>query len=105
VDMQSAQKIERFVVGMLNAPALCAQISPDIKLYGSTDGVNYQLLAEKQLTAPTDPDKIIVRPELTFPAAEVRYLKVQLKNANYCPADKLEGTECGVMFLDEIGAW
>ncbi|HJV78293.1 MAG TPA: glycoside hydrolase family 20 protein [Paludibacter sp.] len=105
VDMQSAQKIERFAVGMLNAPALCAQISPDIKLYGSTDGVNYQLLAEKQLTAPTAPDKVIVRPELTFPAAEVRYLKVQLKNANYCPANKLEGTECGVMFLDEIGAW
>ena len=105
VDMQSVQKIEHFSVGMLNAPAMCAQISPDIKLYGSADGVNYQLLAEKQLTPPTAPDKVIVRPELTFPATEVRYLKIQLQNANYCPVDKLEGAECGAMFLDEIGAW
>jgi hexosaminidase len=105
VDMKSVLKIERFAVGMLNVPGLCAQISPDIKLYGSVDGVTYQLLAEKQLTAPTAPHKVIVRPELTFPAAEVRYLKIQLKNANYCPADKLEGTECGGMFLDEIGVW
>jgi len=105
VDMQSAQKIEHFSVGMLNAPAMCAQISPEVKLYGSTDGVNFRLLAEKHLTPPTAPDKVIVRPLLTFTATEVRYLKVQLRNANYCPPDKLENAECGVMFLDEIGAW
>ena len=105
VDMLSVKKIERFSVGMLNAPAMCAQISPDIKLYGSVDGINYQLLADKQMIAPTAPNRVIVRPELTFPAAEVRYLKLKLKNANYCPADKLEGTECGAMFLDEIEAW
>jgi len=105
VDMQSAQKIQHFSVGMLNAPAMCAQISPDVKLYGSADGVNYILLSEKQLTAPAAPDKVIVRPVLNFPATEVRYLKVQLRNANYCPPDKLENAECGTMFLDEIGAW
>lgn len=105
VDMQSAQKIEHFSVGMLNAPAMCAQISPEVKLYGSTDGVNYRLLAEKHLTPPTVPDKVIVRPVFTFMPSEVRYLKVQLRNANYCPPDKLENAECGVMFLDEIGAW
>ncbi|MDR3653444.1 MAG: family 20 glycosylhydrolase [Paludibacter sp.] len=105
VDMQSVQRIERFALGMLNAPAKCAQISPDIKLYGSTDGINYQLLSEKQQIAPTEPTRVIVRTELTFPATDVRYLKLQLKNPNYCPANKLEGTECGAMFLDEIGAW
>jgi len=105
VDMQSAQKIEHFSVGMLNAPAMCAQISPDVKLYGSVDGVDFQLLVEKKLIPPTAPDKVIVRPVLTFPATDVRYLKIQLRNANYCPPDKLENAECGVMFLDEIGAW
>lgn len=105
LDLLKVQKIERLTVGMLNAPAQCAQVSPDIKLYGSVDGVNYQLLAEKQLIAPTAPTRVIVRPELTFPATEMRYLKLQLKNPNYCPADKLEGTECGAMFLDEIEAW
>jgi hexosaminidase len=105
VDMMSVQQIERFSVGMINAPAMCAQISPDIKLYGSVDGVNYQLLSEKQLIAPAAPGRVIVRPELTFSAVGVRYLKLQLKNPNFCPADKLEGVECGSMFLDELGAW
>jgi hypothetical protein len=93
------------MVGMLNAPAMCAQISPDIKLFGSTDGVTYKLLAEKHLIAPTAPTCVIVRPEITFPVTDVRYLKIQLKNPDYCPSGKLEGTECGSMFLDEIGAW
>lgn len=105
IDMLVVRKIEHFSVGMLNAPGYCAQISQDIKLFGSVDGTNYQLLAEKQLAAPNSPDKIIVRPELTFNAADVRYLKLQLKNPNYCPADKLENATCGMMFLDEIGAW
>jgi len=105
VDMKSVQQIERFSVGMINAPAMCAQISPDIKLYGSVDGVDYQLLSEKQLTVPDAPGRVIVRPELRFPVASVRYLKLQLKNPNFCPADKLEGAECGSMFLDELGAW
>jgi len=105
VDMLVAQNLERFSVGMLNAPAMCAQISPDVKLYGSTDGVNYQLLAEKQLTAPTVPTRVVVRTELTFPVATVRYLKLQLQNPNFCPPKKLGGAECGTMFLDEIGAW
>ena len=105
VDLQSVQKIERFMVGMLNAPAMCAQISPDIKLFGSTDGVDYKLLAEKKLIAPSAPTCIIVRPEITFPVTNVRYLKIQLKNPDFCPAGKLEGTECGTMFLDEIEAW
>ena len=105
VDLQSVQKIKRFTVGMLNAPAMCAQISPDIKLYGSNNGIAYKLIAEKLLSIPTETNRVIVRPELTFPVTEVRYLKIQLKNPNFCPTDKLEGTECGTMFLDEIGVW
>ena len=105
LDMDSVRKIERFRVGILNAPAMCAQISPDVKLYGSTDGITYQLLAEKQLTPPTTPNRVVVRAELTFAAPEVRYLKLQLKNPNYCPADKLENAACGMMFLDEVEAW
>lgn len=105
VDMLAVQKLERFSVGMLNAPAMCALISPDINLYGSTDGVNYQLLANKKQVPPASFGKVIVRAELTFPATNVRYLKLQLKNPGFCPDNKLEGTECGTMFLDEIGAW
>ena len=105
VDLLSVQKIERFMVGMLNAPGMCAQISPDIKISGSVDGRSYQLLAEKHLTIPTAANRVIVRPEITFPATQIRYLKLQLKNPGYCPSDKLESSECGTMFLDEIGAW
>ena len=105
VDLLSPQKIKRFMVGMLNAPAMCAQISPDIKISGSVDGRSYKLLAEKHLPIPTSPYHVIVRPEITFPATQIRYLKLQLKNPDYCPSDKLESSECGTMFLDEIGAW
>ena len=105
IDLLSVQKVQRFMVGMLNAPAMCAQISPDIKISGSVNGRSYKLLAEKQLTIPTGPNRVIVRPEITFPATQIRYLKLQLKNPDYCPADKLESSECGTMFLDEIGAW
>ena len=74
-------------------------------LYGSIDGVNYQLLANKKLVPPASTDKSIVRAELTFSPTSVRYIKLQLKNPNFCPSDKLDGTECGTMFLDEIEAW
>ena len=105
VDLLSVQKIERFMLGMLNAPAMCAQISPDIKISGSVNGKSYHLLAEKHLKIPTATNRVIVRPEITFPATQIRYLKLQLKNPDYCPADKIESSECGTMFLDEIGAW
>ena len=104
-DLLSVKKLNRFMIGMLNAPAMCAQVSPEIKLYGSVDGISYHLLVEKQQKIPTVSNRVIVRTDITFPAVQVRYLKLQLKNPNYCPSDKPESSECGTMFLDEIGAW
>jgi len=105
VDMKKIQPIQRFSVGLLNAPALCVQMSPEIQLYGSTDGVTYQLLAEKQLTAPTSGTWEMLRPELTFTSADVRFLKLTLKNAGICPSDRPHGGTGSLMFLDEVGAW
>jgi hexosaminidase len=105
VDMLQVQKIERFSVGLLNATALCVIFPTEINLFGSIDGVNYLPLAEKQLPVSTSPTWEIIRPELTFSPTDVRYLKLKLKCAGPCAADKPENPAGSVIFMDEIGAW
>lgn len=105
VDMLNTQKVERFSVGLLNALASCIIFPTEMELSGSKDGVEYQLLAEKQILPTDSPTWIMIRPELSFPATEVRYLKLQLKCAGPCIADKPENPAGSVIFVDEIGAW
>jgi hexosaminidase len=105
VDMLQTQKVQRFSVGLLNALASCIIFPTEIKLSGSKDGVEYQLLVEKQIAATDSPTWVMIRPELSFPATEVRYLKLQLKCAGPCAADKPVNPAGSVIFVDEIGAW
>ena len=105
VDLKNVQVVKRFTVGLLNAPAMCGMLTPEIKLYGSKDSINYQLLAEKQFIAPTAPTWEMQRPELTFPPAEVRYLKLVLKSSGPCPEGRPDRSDGSMIFLDEIGAW
>jgi len=105
VDMKKSQSVQRFSVGLLNAPALCVMLSPEIKLFGSVDGVKYKLLAEKQLDSTTSGVWEMFRPELNFPLAVVRYLKLTVKNAGICPADRPHGGNGSLLFLDEVGVW
>jgi hexosaminidase len=105
VDLLKVQPIHAFSVGILHAPALCALISPTVKLYGSLDGINYNLLADKALTIPTVPNWVIERPELTFAETNVKFLKLVLPNPGDCPADPPTIKNGGVIFLDEIEAW
>jgi hexosaminidase len=104
IDMKTIQKIERFSVGMLNAPAICALLSPEIRLFGSVDGVEYKQLAEKQITRITAPTWEIFRPELIFPSVEVRYLKLFMKSAGDCTNISQEKVR-SILMIDEIGAW
>lgn len=105
VDLKNVQVVKKFTVGLLNAPAMCGMLTPEIKLYGSKDSINYQLLAEKQFIAPTAPTWEMQRPELTFPPVEVRYLKLVLKSAGPCPEGRPDRSDGSMIFLDEIGAW
>ena len=105
VDLQQVQSIGRFSVGLLSAPALCVQLTPEIKLFGSVDGVTFQLLASKELPAATAPTWEMFRPELTFAPTKVRFLKLVLKNAGMCPADRPHGGVGSMLFMDEMGAW
>lgn len=105
VDLKTVQQVERFSVGSLNAPALCVLFSPQLKLYGSVNGTDFQLLAAKELSASTAPTWEMFRSELTFPRTEVRYLKLELINAGACPADRPENLDGSMIFVDEIGAW
>jgi hypothetical protein len=106
IDMNTDQSIEKFSVGLLSLPAMCGILSPEIQLYGSTDGLTYQLLAKKELNPTASGDWEMFRPELTFPTANVRFLKLLVKNAGICPTDRLNGGGQGsLLLLDEIGAW
>lgn len=105
IDMKTSQPIERFSVGLLSAPAFCVLLPPEIKLFGSVDGADYQLLSQTQLTPAVTGTWTISRPELTFPTTNVRFLRLEVKNAGICPADHLNGGVGSKLFLDEIGAW
>jgi len=105
VDMHTVQSIRQFSVGLLSAPALCVQLSPEIQLYGSTDGNTYKLLDKKLIPASTTGKWEIFRPVLTFPSVDIRFLKLLIKNAGICPADRPHGGGGSLMFIDEIGAW
>jgi hypothetical protein len=104
-DMKTVKNVERFSIGILSAPGLCGGLSPEVKLYGSIDGIEYKLLAEKQLSPATAPVWEIFRPELTFPLTEVRYLKVCLKNAGNIPNEQQNRAFGSVLLVDEIGSW
>jgi hexosaminidase len=106
IDLQKIKPIHKFSVGLLNAPSLCAIVSPRIQLYGSLDGVKYILLADKTLPYPTSPNWEILRPHLTFPTMNVRYLKLVMKKSYPCSTTKIEGNDgTPVIFMDEILAW
>jgi len=105
VDMQKVRSIHQFSVGLLSAPALCVQLSPEIQLYGSTDGNTYELITKKLMPVPSSGKWEIFRPILTFPTVNVRFVKLLIKNAGICPADRPHGGGGSMMFADEIGAW
>ncbi len=105
LDLQNELSVHQFSVGILHAHALCALISSTVKLYGSIDGINYNLLAEKSLPETTEPNWIIERPELTFPETNVKFLKLVIPNPGNCPADSPTIKNGGMIFLDEIEAW
>jgi hexosaminidase len=105
VDMKVPKKVQRFSIGILSAPGLGGGLPSVINLYGSIDGISYNLLAEKQLTPAISPQWEVFRPGLTFPSSNVRYLKVCLKNAGVKPNIQQEKAFGSLLMIDEIGAW
>ena len=97
--------IEKFSIGMLHATALGVAISPEIQLYGSLDGKQYNLIADNKTTHPTAPIWEVYRPLMIFPPVRVRFLKVVLKKAPDSPLDFPKVGGSSTLFVDEIGAW
>ena len=97
--------IEKFSIGMLHATALGVAISPEIQLYGSLDGKQYNLIADNKTTYPTAPIWEVYRPLMIFPPVRVRFLKVVLKKAPDSPLDFPKVGGSSTLFVDEIGAW
>jgi len=105
IELKQLEKIERFSVGLLNAKAIAVMFPTEMSLLGSIDGLNYKLLSQKQIPVTTSPTWVIIRPELTFPSTEVRFLKLQLKSAGPCSDDNPAGLNGSMIFMDELRAW
>jgi hexosaminidase len=106
VDLKDTKHIHKFSVGLLNAPSLCAFITSKMELYGSLDGKNYMLFAEKDLPIPVSSEWQVFRPTLEFPLMQARYLKLVMKKSYTCAASKLDGNDGRpIIFMDEITAW
>lgn len=105
VDMKELKPIERFSVGLLHASAMCVVLPTEMKIYGSADGTNYKLLSEKQIPISISHYWEMIRPEVTFPPAEIRYLKLQLKSGGACPSEQQDKLASSFIFIDEICAW
>lgn len=105
IDLKDSVLISRFSAGLLQAPALCVVYPSVIKLYGSSDGLNYNLLTERQIKENASPYWTSITTELNFTATRVRFLKLQLQSGGSCPSDCPDFHEGSKIFIDEISAW
>ena len=105
VDLKDSTVIQRFSIGLLQAKVLCVILPSHLKLYGSANGTDYQLLAEKEVPASASPVWEMIRPELTFQPTNVRYLKLTLTAGDDSPADCPDPMHGSLVFMDEMGAW
>jgi len=104
-DLNDSIIIERCSVGLLHTSALCVVLPTQLKVYGSMDGIEYNILKEKELPISNSPVWEMIRPEIAFAPTKLRYLKIALKSGGDCPSDSPDRMDGSMMFLDEIGAW
>jgi len=105
IDLKDSTAISRFSVGLLHATAMCVVYPSFLKLYGSINGTDYNLLCESQIPISNASEWEIIRPELTFTATNVRFLKLQLQSGGNCTMDSPDFKEGSKIFMDEISAW
>ena len=105
VDLKDSTVIQRFSIGLLQAKVLCVILPSHLKLYGSTNGTDYQLLSEKQIAVSDSPAWEIIRPELTFQPTGVRFLKLTITAGEDSPADCPDPIPGSMIFMDEMEAW
>jgi hexosaminidase len=103
-DLQKTTQINHLSVGLLSAPAFSGMYPSEIKVLTSFDGITYDEVAIETLKPRIAGSWEIYRPELVFPLANVRYVKLVLKSAGDCKnIDGAVGRS--TMFLDEISVW
>ncbi|MDO9154441.1 MAG: glycoside hydrolase family 20 protein [Paludibacter sp.] len=103
-DLLTEQWIQRFSAGFLNAPALCVVITPEITIFTSVNGIDYNPVASDKYEPSTKGIWSISRPELIFPITKARFVKVLMKNPGLCINVKNQQVNSTV-YIDEIGIW
>ena len=104
-DLKDTLSIHKLSIGLLQATALCVVLPSEMKVFGSTNGLEYKLLALKQIQGSKSTGWEMFRPEVIFNPTQIRYLKLALKSAGDCPGDCPDRMDGSMIFMDEIGAW
>ena len=104
-DLKDSTFIERCSFGLLHTSALCVVLPTQLKVLGSLDGIEYKLLNEKELPTTNSAIWEMSRPEVSFTASKMRFLKIELKSGGDCPSDSPDRMDGSMMFIDEISAW
>ncbi|MEI6555295.1 MAG: family 20 glycosylhydrolase [Paludibacter sp.] len=104
-DLKDSVSISRFSLGILHAPALSVVIPASVRVSGSIDGTNYEILSDLQLPSSESKYWELFRPEFCFNKTIVRFLKFELKSGGDCPLNSPDKMDGSMMFIDEISAW
>ena len=104
-DLKDSVSISRFSLGILHAPALSVVIPASVRVSGSIDGTNYEILSDLQLPSSESKYWELFRPEFCFNKTIVRFLKFELKSGGDCPLNSPDKMDGSMMFIDEISVW
>lgn len=102
IDLGKAQEISSVKVGTLNDTPNWIFTASGIKVFGSEDGTNYTLIAEKNIDFPTPSSPIERSPvKIEFSLAKTRYVKIELPSTIIPSWHDGKGAP-GLIFVDEI---
>ena len=99
-DLKQTVQLQHVSVGMLSVPGMRALFAPEISVYVSSNGIDYQKVASESIPDSTNGDWKIYRPEFAFPLINARFVKLKFKYAGEFRG--VNGTGNSFLFLDEV---
>ncbi len=100
-NFEKSANISKIITGMLFFPSQRGLLAPEISVFTSTDGINYELQTTKTISQPTENIAKIYRPKFDFPLTSAQFVKIIFKNAGVANGVKDQSAN-SVLFLDEI---
>ena len=101
IDPGKSIEVSKVITGMLYFPSQRGLLAPEISVFTSVDGINFEKQITKTFLQPTDNLRRVFRPDLIFPTTSARFVKLIYKNAGVANGVKNQPAN-SLLFLDEI---